>query len=133
MLNVQSPRFLRNVLLLDAATSLACGLLLTLAARPLAGLLGLPQALLTEAGLILLPFAGLVVYAATRTPLSRPLVWVAIVANALWALDSVALLLSGWVAPSRLGVAFVLAQAIVVALLAELEFFGLKRARLAVA
>ena len=36
----------------------------------------------------------------------------------------IALLLSGWVSPNLLGEAFVLAQAIVVAVLAELEYFG---------
>jgi hypothetical protein len=40
---------------------------------------------------------------------------------------------TGWVAPTWLGYAFVLVQAVVVALFAELQFFGLRRARLAIA
>ncbi|HJV53857.1 MAG TPA: hypothetical protein VJ652_20490 [Noviherbaspirillum sp.] len=127
MLNVQSPTFLRRVLVADAATSLACGLLLTLGAGALAPLFGLPLALLREAGLLLFPFAALVLFAATRPTLPRALAWVIVISNALWAIDSVMLLLSGWVAPTALGQAFVLAQAVVVALFAELEFFGLRR------
>ena len=128
MLNFHSPRFLRNVLLLDAATCVASGLLMSLGAAPLASMLVLPAVLLREAGLILLPFAAFVLFTATRERMPRGLVWCVIVANALWTLDCIALLLSGWVSPNALGTAFVLVQAIAVAVLAELEFFGLKRA-----
>ncbi len=48
-------------------------------------------------------------------------------ANAVWAADCVILLVSGWVAPTGLGYGFVIAQALVVALLAELQYFGLRR------
>lgn len=122
-----SPDFLRRVLLADAFASLVCGLLLTLGADPLAAMFGLPTALLTEAGLLLFPFAALAAFAATRTPPSRPLVWLLVAGNALWAFDSIALLLSGWVAPTALGTVFVVAQAVIVAAFAELEFFGLRR------
>jgi hypothetical protein len=37
------------------------------------------------------------------------------------------LLVSGWVAPTALGYAFVIAQAAVVAVLAELQIAGLRR------
>ena len=53
--------------------------------------------------------------------------WPIIVANALWALASGLLLLSGWVAPMRSAIAFVIAQAAVVALLGELQYMGLRR------
>ena len=128
MFNFSSPNFLRRVLMIDAATSAACGLLMTAGSGFLSPLLNLPQSLLTEAGLLLFPFAALVWYTATRSSVPRALVWVVIASNALWAIDSIALLLSGWVAPNMLGEAFVLAQAIVVAVLAELEYFGLRRA-----
>jgi hypothetical protein len=48
--------------------------------------------------------------------------------NALWVIDSVALLFTGWVQPALFGYAFVLAQAAAVAVLAELEYLGLQRA-----
>jgi hypothetical protein len=47
--------------------------------------------------------------------------------NAVWAADSLLLLLSGWVAPTALGVAFVLAQAAAVAVLAVLQALGQQR------
>ena len=43
------------------------------------------------------------------------------------------LLIGGWVAPTVLGYVFVIGQALVVALFAELEFFGLKRSQPALA
>jgi hypothetical protein len=48
----------------------------------------------------------------------------------LWALDSVLLLVSGWIEPTVLGEMFVLGQALIVAVLAELEFLGLRRSTL---
>jgi len=122
------PSFLRNVLLADAVTSAACGLLMTAGATVLEPMLGLPGAVLRYAGISLLPFAAFVAVVATRASLSRPAVWVVIVCNAAWALESVLLLVSGWVAPTLPGYGFVLFQAVVVAAFAELEFFGVRRA-----
>ena len=119
--------FLRRVLLADAVTSGATGLLMMLGASLLAELLGMPAALLDYAGLVLLPFAALVAYLATRESLWRPAVWAVIACNALWAADSVLLLLTGWIEANKLGVAFVIAQALVVAVFAELEYVGLRR------
>jgi hypothetical protein len=50
-----------------------------------------------------------------------------VVVNAVWALDSVALLLSGWVAPNALGYTFVVAQALVVLVLAGAQYLGRQR------
>ena len=119
--------FLRRVVLADAATSGVTGLLMMLGAGFLAELLGMPAALLDYAGLVLLPFAALVAYLATRESLWRSAVWAVIACNALWAADSVLLLLTGWIEANKLGVAFVIAQALVVAVLAELEYVGLRR------
>jgi hypothetical protein len=119
--------FLRRVLLADAVSSGAMGLLLALLAGPLARWFGLPSDMLREVGIFLLGFAGFVALLGLRRASPRLLVWLVIVGNALWALDSVLLLVSGWVAPTALGGAFVVAQALVVALLAELEYTGLRR------
>ncbi len=91
------------------------------------GLLGLPAALLRGAGLVLVPYVAFVIYTGTRETISRPAVWAIIVANVLWAAASAFLLVSGWVAPTALGTAFVIAQAVVVALLGELQYMGLRR------
>jgi hypothetical protein len=127
MSNVHPNPFLRNVLALDAAASGATGLLLVAGAGVLEDLLGLPVALLREAGLILIPYVAIVAWVGTREPIARSAVWAIIAANALWAVASVGLLVSGLVAPTPLGYAFVIAQAAVVAFLGELQYAGLKR------
>jgi hypothetical protein len=128
---VDRPDFLRNVLLVDAITCVATGALMTLGADLVAGLTQLPKGLLTSAGLSLFPIAAFMAFVATRRPPPRPGVWLVIIGNVGWVLASVLLLLSGAIAPNGLGYAFVTMQAIAVALLAELEFMGLRRMPLA--
>ena len=119
--------FLRQVLFVDAAVSGAAGLLMAAGAPFLSPLLGLPENLLFWAGLLLFPFVALLIAVARRGKASR-LVLVDIVAiNALWVAASFGLLISGAVQPTMLGYAFVIAQALTVALLAELQFIGLRR------
>ena len=78
--------------------------------------------------------AALVVgWLSSRAELSRAAVMTIVVLNALWVVESVLLLLSGWVSPTTLGIAFVLFQAAVVAVLAELQFVGQRRASQAMA
>ncbi len=50
-----------------------------------------------------------------------------IAANALWVVASIALLVSGEVAPTLLGYVFVIAQAVTVLGFAELQWVGLRR------
>ena len=119
--------FLRRVLLADAATSGASGLLMTFASGTLEEWLGVPTGLLRYAGLSLLPFAALVAYLATRESPPRAAVWAVIVLNALWAVDSILLLAGGWVGPTALGYTFVIAQALIVAAFAEAQYVGLRR------
>ena len=122
------PAALRRALLLDAAASGAMGVLLLLAAGPLEPLLGLPVSLLRWVSVVLVPFAAFLIWVAMRARASRGAVRTIIGANVLWTVGSVLLLLSGWVAPTRLGVLFVLAQAAAVAAFAYLEYDGLRRA-----
>lgn len=112
--------WLRTVLWADAACCVAMGALLAAGADALAGPFGLPAALLRAAGIGLLPFAALVAWIARRGA-ARAGVWLVVAANALWVVDSVALLALGGFAPSALGQAFVLGQAGAVAALAILE------------
>ena len=127
------PSLLRRALLAAAVISGATGLLMLLGAGVLTELLGLPAALLRYAGLILLPYAVLLGALAAQDAPSRRGVWAVVGANALWAAGCALLLVTGWIAPTWLGYAFVLVQAVVVALFAEHQFFGLRRARLAIA
>ena len=128
-MSVSVPTFLRRVLALDAVLSAAMGAVMVLAVAPLSSLLGLPASLLTWAGLSLLPFAAFVGWLATRELPPRAALWAVVVCNALWTLDSLALLASGWIEPTLLGKVFVVFQALIVAVLAELQFFGLRRVR----
>jgi hypothetical protein len=127
MSNTTSSTFLRRALALDAIASGATAVLIVAAASPLEGLLGLPAALLRGAGLVLIPYVGFVIYAAMRETVARSAVWSIIAANMAWAAASAVLLLAGWVEPNALGYAFVIGQALVVALLGELQYVGLTR------
>jgi hypothetical protein len=117
--------FLRRALLADAVASAGTGLLMAFGAGFLDALLGLPTILLREAGIFLLPYAAFVGWLGTRARLPETAVWLVIVGNAAWTLASIALLV--WVAPTALGYAFILGQALVVGLFAELQYIGLKR------
>lgn len=124
---MSSPNFLRNVLRADALSCVACGVLQVVFTGQMAQLLGLPEALLAYTGEFLLVYAAAVAFVSTRDPLPRPLVWVLLAGNLGWAIACALLLVSGRVAPSMLGMAYVVAQALTVAVLAELQFFGLRR------
>lgn len=121
-----SPHFLHRVLWADAATCAASGLLQVAFTRQLADLLGLPGMLLGGTGVFLLAYAALVALVARNPVLPRPMVWVLVVGNLLWAADCAVLLLGGWITPTPLGTAYVVVQALVVLVLAELQWFGLR-------
>jgi len=120
---------LRKVLLLDATTCLATGLLLVLFAGSLAEPLGLATGFLRLSGASLLPFAAFLLHTARRPALSRTQLWVVIALNALWVVDSVLVLTTGFVQPTMLGTVFVAAQAAAVAVLADLELLGTLKLR----
>jgi hypothetical protein len=125
MIDTSHPNFLRRVLWADVIASGATGLLMVAGAGVLESLLGLPSALTREAGLILVPYAALVAVVAARTQISRAAVWTIILTNAAWTIGSIGLLVGG-LAPNALGYAFVIAQALVVAVLAELQYAGVR-------
>ncbi len=59
--------------------------------------------------------------------MARGAIVAVIVANALWVVASIALLVSGEVAPTMLGYVFVIGQAVAVLGFAELQWVGLRR------
>ena len=123
----RTSTFLRFVLLVDAATCFANGLLMIFASSSVAQISGLPETLVRYAGFSLLPFAMFLVFLATRQLSSQYLVWAAILLNVLWTADSLLLLVTGWVAPTPLGYLLVTAQALGVGTLAGLEYVGLRK------
>ena len=130
-MNVRLSSLLRRTLGLDAATCLAMGAAMTLGALPLAGLTGLPAALLMIAGVVLFPVAGLMIWLARRTDAPAPMLWLVIGGNAGWAGASLLLLASGWVRPTLLGEIFVVVQALGVLGLTLVEYAGLRQGRAA--
>lgn len=120
---------LRSSLLLDAAVCAAAGLLMLAAAGPLGDLLDLPTTLLRVAGVILIPYVALLAIIASRSSIAPAAAWTVIGTNLLWTAASFILLLSGQTDPNALGIAFVIFQAIIVALFAELQFTALGRRR----
>jgi len=129
--SVSEPSFLRLALIADAAVSGFTGIAMVLGGSMVDGLLGLPAPLLRYAGLSLLPFAALVGFIATRERVSQQAAWAVIAYNALWAVDSIVLIAGGWLTPTLLGYAFTVAQAIVVATLAGLQYVGMRKWRMA--
>lgn len=127
MSSIQTSTFLRRVLLLDAVSCAGMGVLLVTASDLLSRFTNLPAGLLSEAAVVLLPFALLLAFLSMRARLPRAAVWAVIVANAIWVVDSIVLLLGGWVQPNAWGYLFVGGQAAFVAVIAELEYIGLRK------
>lgn len=111
---------IRQVLLTDIAITGATALLMLLGAPVLDDLLDVPAALLAGAGAVLIPYVGYLFWLANRDAAPRAGIGVAIAANLAWAIGCVVLLVAGWVDPNGLGVAFILLNAVVVIVFAEL-------------
>lgn len=124
-----SPGFLRNVLIADAASCVATGALQAALTPSLAQLLNLPAPLLQETGWFLLVYGAFVAFVATRDPIPRGFVWVFIAGNFAWAAGCAALLVARPLAPTLLGQAWIIAQAVTVVVLAELQWMGLRRSQ----
>ena len=120
--------FLKRVLLLDAASCIATGLLLVIGAPWLTGLFAMDQSLLFTAGLLLVPSGLFMAWVAMRTPPIAALVGLIVVGNILWVTESF-LILGQNPAATAIGKAFVIVQAVAVAGLALLEAIGLLRLR----
>ncbi|MDY0746871.1 hypothetical protein SNE35_20330 [Paucibacter sp. R3-3] len=124
-----SPRFLSRVMWADAASCAASGALQLLFTESLARLTGLPAALLGGTGVFLLGYAALAAWMASRATPPRGLIGLVVFGNLGWALGCIALLACGAFPVSAWGVAWVLAQAACVVVLAELQWTGLRRTR----
>ena len=121
---VSSASLLRKVLLVDAATCVAAGALMSFGAGALAALLNLPSTLLLEGGIVLFPVAAFIAFVASRGRLSAAAVWIVIGGNVLWIVGSIWVMAGGVLAPNGLGQSFVAGQAVTVAVLTFLEYRG---------
>jgi hypothetical protein len=129
MQTIRVSTFLRATLRADAVTCAAMGLLMSLFPTALSDFLSLPTPLLFYSGLSLFPVSGFLLYVATRRKTAAPLIWAIVFGNALWTIDSILILLTGWVTPNTLGLYFVVLQAAGVAVFVALEILGLKRSQ----
>ena len=123
-----SDGLLRFALKTDAAMTAANGLAYLAGFALLDGWLGVPAALLAGVGAFLLAFAVFVGRVATRREISRLAAGGIIAVNALWAVDSVILLLVDGFTPTLAGQIVIAIQAAGVAGLAALQYVGLRRA-----
>ncbi len=126
-MNKNPAQFLRTILTIDALTCLGTGVA-SLALGPMvAPRLGLSASLLQGSGAALLAVAAFIAFAIRHTPSMPWAAWTVVLGNAAWVLASVLLLVAGLENPTALGTTYVIAQAVVVAIIAELEYTGLKK------
>ncbi|MFD1711100.1 hypothetical protein FVQ98_00185 [Ottowia sp. GY511] len=134
MKHTHPTSFLRQVLLADGAMGLAVAAVHLLAGALLASWLALPSALLLGTGVFLLGWGVGLIWLGRADGLGAGAVWAVIGGNALWALAAITLLLgdvgaqaNGW------GRAYLVLHALIVVVFAELQWWGLRRSRAALA
>ena len=125
-MSVTITKFLRNVLYADILFSSVGAVLMAAGSPFLSPLLDLPAGLLLGAGAVLVPWVIGLVLIAHRQQVSRTVMVDVIGINLLWAAVCFGLMIGGWIAPNALGVAFVSAQAVAVALLGCLQWRGMQ-------
>jgi hypothetical protein len=122
-----STRFLRSVLRVDASSCLLFGVALFALAAPLSDSLGASVGELRGLGISLLLSAAFMAFASQNVPALRWPVWVVVLGNASWVLGSALIVIREFSQLSALSSAGIVAQALLVALIAELEFTGLRK------
>ncbi|MFI6299832.1 hypothetical protein ACIBEJ_50120 [Nonomuraea sp. NPDC050790] len=122
-------KFLRTVLVLDAAVTGANGLAYLVAAPLLSELLGPETGLLRALGAFLLAYGAAVAVLGTRREISPAGTKAVIGVNIVWTLASVAAVAFGMLAFTTMGAVWGIVQALTVGALAELQIMGLRKAR----
>jgi hypothetical protein len=120
------PLFHR-ALLLDLSTCIPTAIALIAGAGWSAPLLGLPVDLLRYAGFVLLPFAALLALTVSAAKPHRLAAWSVIEINLAWVAASFWVLYGAGLAPTAIGSAVVIAQALAVLGIASLQFAGWRR------
>ena len=126
--SLDANRSLRLALRFDAVVTGAFGALLVVASPLLDGWLSVATPLLLVLGVVLVGYAMVLELVVARRP-TRALVWEVIALNTLWVVASVVAVLTDALTLTTLGTVFVLGQAAAVALIADLQFLALRRAR----
>jgi hypothetical protein len=120
---------LRRAIQADSIVSAASGAVVAAGAQPLGAALGIPSAALLVVGLAFLPYAAWLWYVASRPQISRRAAWVGLWLNVLWIVESLALLVSGWLPLTQVGWWTVLIQALLLAAITEAQYLGLRQTK----
>ena len=120
-------RLLRLALTADAG---ACGVMgagLALAGAALDDVLGIPTGWLIALGVMLIGCAAGLGWLATRPTIEPNAGWFVIVGNLVWVAASVVAVVAGFWPLTVAGTVVVIAQAVAVLALVDLEYLGLRR------
>lgn len=118
---------LRNLLAVDAVASAATALPMLLAAPQLSQWTGLPAPGLAGAGVVMAVYIAVILWWRRQATARRGALWAYVGGNALWAVECALVALGGWLAPTPLGVGFLMMQAVAVFVFAELGWLVLRR------
>jgi hypothetical protein len=124
---------LRRVLAFDAISGAGTGALQLGLTGLLSQYLGLSASLLQGSGFAIFVFVALAGWLAMQSAPPRAVLAALVVGNFAWVAACLALLLGGAPAVTSLGVAYLIVQAVVVLVLAELQWMALRRTRPALA
>lgn len=123
-----NQKFLKTVLLLDAAVTGVNALAYLLLPSFIKEHLGYSLELQLGAGIFLAVFVVFVLLTALRQNISEGSVKAIIGVNLLWPIVSLVALIAGWLTATTLGAVWAVLQALVVAAFALLQTRGLKQA-----
>jgi hypothetical protein len=121
-----NDKLLRTALKIDAVVCATVGLVCAAGAAALDGVLGIPAGWLLGIGLFLVACGAALAWMSTRAA-PAPFGHAAVAVNLAWAVASVVAIVAGWWPLTAVGVAVVIAQAVAVVVLADLEFVGARR------
>ncbi|HEX5739284.1 MAG TPA: hypothetical protein VFY22_12295 [Hydrogenophaga sp.] len=124
-----SPAGLRRVLWFDAISGVGTGMLQWAGSGPLSRLLGLPEPLLQVSGIGIFAFVALAAWLAMQRTPPRAGLAVIVVGNFAWSIGCLWLSWGGAPGATALGVAYLMVQVVVVAVLAELQWMALRQGR----
>jgi len=120
--------YLKKVLVADAAISGAAAVAMMAGSAFLPPLLGLPAELLLWSGVVLIPFVAGLALVIRQSQVTGSVVVAIIAINIAWVIASLIVAFGPAFAATLFGKIFVVAQAATVALFAELQIIGLRRA-----
>jgi hypothetical protein len=121
-----NDKLLRTALKVDGVVCATVGLICAVGVSALDGALGIPAGWLFGIGLLLVA-CGAVLWWMSVSAAPAAYGRVAVAVNLAWAAASVVAIVAGWWPLTGLGVAVVIAQAVAVVALADLEYMGLRR------